>query len=571
MTSFVVTRVLKVVLAGFCLCAAVMNDECQTAVYAQKKSSGKGKKPSFKGSTKKKSSSKKKSTRKKQIPPPPRIPAMKSHKDKMRYIGLIKNQFTPSKRITTAIHYSPDDLDDALIFRIGLPRYKFSSQIDDEQFIRRVSLDLMGRVPAAEVVKKFVASQDEDKRSHVIDELLATEAYARKWAQFWVNVIFYNSTVKRQKVDRKVMEDWLFNEFRKGTGWDVIVANMVAAVPVRDKRKDVKNKVQYWGQDFGPNNYALVMNRDAEVMASETARIFMGIQIQCAQCHDHPFDNWRREQFHEMAAFFKPGKYYMTDAKNSEKKIEMEPRFLLGEKPDPRLKPDQRRVAMAAYLVYNPDNYWFARAYVNRVWSELMGDGFYAVDSLGPDGEVIHKEIINRMAAVFRYRVFDPKWAFRLIMNSRAYQRDIRSIEDEADLFTAVRPTRMRPREIAASVIKLTGANPGLRRMVQSTFDVDPSIPHADLEGSIQQALLVMNNGTLNGRLANSNLKKSLIKINSDRRMIDELYLGILARKATTKEMSRVQTYLKKVKNRTEAIDDLMWVLVNSMEFITKR
>lgn len=569
MKSFKAVRFLAVVLIGTCLCTAFSNDHFTAAAFGQKKGASKSKKRSSKKSTKKKSS-KKKSTRKKQ-PPPPNLPALKSHRDKMNYIGLIKRQFAPSARATKTIHYSAHDLDEALVFRIDQPRYKYAKQIDDERYIRRATIDLTGRVPAAKTVKDFVADQDDRKRSKLVDQLLASNAYSRKWAHFWMNIIFYNSTTNRRMINKKVMEDWLFNEFKKGTGWDVIVANLVAAVPVRNKKKDVKNKVTYWGQDFGPNNYALAMNRKADVMASETARIFMGIQIQCAQCHDHPFDDWKREQFHEMAAFFKRGNYYMTDAKNPDKKIKMEPRFLLGEKPDPRLKPDQRRVAMAAYLVYNPDNYWFARAYVNRVWSELMGDGFYSVDSLGPDGEVVHKEIINRMAAVFRYRSFDPKWAFRLIMNSRTYQRDIRSIDDDAELFTAVRPSRLRPREVSASVIKLTGNNPGLRRAVESTFDVDPSIPQFDLEGSIQQALLMMNNGALTGRLANSKLKKALVKIKSDRQMIDELYLGILARRATAKEMSRAQAFLKRVKNRTAAIDDLMWVLVNSTEFLTKR
>jgi len=564
MKNFQAIRFVSVLLIGAFLSVTIATDGSTGSAFAQKKSSSKKK-------SSKKRSSKKRKTRKKPPPPPLKLPAMKSHKDKMRYIGLIKAQFAPLSRVSKSINYSPDDLDDALIFRIGLPRYKYAKQIDDERYIRRATLDLTGKVPSSKAVKDFVAGTDKRKRFQLVDRLLSSDDYARKWAHYWMNVIFYKSTTNRRIIDKKVMEDWFFAEFKKGTGWDVIVANLVAAVPGRNKKKDVKNKVTYWGQDFGPNNFALAMNRDAEVMASETARIFMGIQIQCAQCHDHPFDDWKREQFHEMAAFFKQGNYYMTDADNPEKKIKMEPRFLLGEKPDPRLKPHQRRVAMAAYLVYNPDNYWFARAYVNRVWSELMGDGFYSVDSLGPDGEVVHTEIINRMAAVFRYQAFDPKWAFRLIMNSRTYQRDIRSIDDDAELFTAVRPSRLRPREISASVIKLTGRNAGLRRAVEKTFDVDPSIPQFDLEGSIQQALLMMNNGALTSWLANSKLKKELVKIKSERQMIDELYLGILARKATPKEMSRARAYLKRIKNRTAAVDDLMWVLVNSTEFITKR
>src|SRR5690606_26136915 len=103
-------------------------------------------------------------------------------------------------------------------------------------------------------------------------------------------------------------------------------------------------------------------------------------------------------------------------------------------------------------------------AYVNRIWSELLGDGFYDVDSLGPDSEVIHKPVVNRIAANFRYKDFDPKWVFRLIMNSKAYQREIRTSDSAADLFTAVRPARLRPTVIADSVENLIGEDPSLRQ-----------------------------------------------------------------------------------------------------------
>ncbi len=103
-----------------------------------------------------------------------------------------------------------------------------------------------------------------------------------------------------------------------------------------------------------------------------------------------------------MAAFFSPGKYYMTDQDDPDKKSEMQAAFLLGEQPPPNLPAGQRRVVVAAYMIYNPDNYWFARAYVNRIWNELIGDGFYAVDSLGPDKDVVHQLIANRLGYTFR-------------------------------------------------------------------------------------------------------------------------------------------------------------------------
>ncbi len=272
-----------------------------------------------------------------------------------------------------------------------------------------------------------------------------------------------------------------------------------------------------------------------------------------------------------MAAFFAPGKYYMTDQYDPSEKTQMQARFLLGEKPPEDLKPDQRRVAVAGYLIYNPDNYWFARAYVNRIWSELIGDGFYPVDSLGPDKDVVYQLVVNRIAAQFRYQEFDPRWLLRLLMNTRFYQREIRTISEEADLFTAVRPARLRPYEVADNVDRLVGENSNLNRQIASTFDQDMSLPQRNLEGSIQQALLMMNNPTLQGKLASSPLRKELIDIKDDHEMITTCFLGILARTPTPAEQERYVGHIKAVKSRGQAIDDMLWVLVNSAEFVTKR
>ena len=158
-----------------------------------------------------------------------------------------------------------------------------------------------------------------------------------------------------------------------------------------------------------------------------------------------------------------------------------------------------------------------------------------------------------------------------MLMNSRTYQRGIATLSHPEDLFTAVRPSRLRPYEVADNVERLTGSLGGLRKSMESTFDANPSIPQSDLEGSIQQALLLMNNPTISGKLANSSLKKDLVNIKDDKAMISEAFLGILARTPTPQESVRYEYFMKDVTNRNEAIDDLMWVLVNSAEFCTKR
>lgn len=498
--------------------------------------------------------------------PPLNLPPLKTQEQKMQLLGYIR-QTMPTRRIARSVSFSSADLDQALEQELGeTAQESLAGTIGDETFIRRVYLDLTGTLPPPPKIESFLANQDRNKRSALIDELLETNEYARKWARYWTAVIFYDSEANKNRISPQALEDWLAEQFSKGAPWDYITVMLISATPQRNKA--VRND---FGQRYGPNNFVLACENKSTELASQTARIFMGISIKCAECHDHPFDNWKREQFHELAAFFHPYTYSMPDKDDPTVKTVVKPRFLLGEKPYPNMKSDARRVSIAAYLAYNQQNYWFARAYVNRIWSELIGDGFYDVDSLGPDSDVIHKPVVNRIAANFRYKDFDPKWVFRLIMNSKIYQREMRTMSSSSELFTAVRPSRLRPDVVATSVEKLTGADKKLHKEIMQVFDMNPSLPQGALEGSIQQALLLMNNASLQSKLSESELKQRLVKISADEPLIQELYLNVLARHATEQEVQRNIEFLKESANRQEAIDDLIWVLVNSTEFRTKR
>ena len=500
-------------------------------------------------------------------PPPPKLPDLKTPEAKLAYIQLIRESFPVLKRTTS---FTSADLDKQLEQAVTkASSHPLAKLIDDETFLRRVSLDLTGAIPGREEIRAFIADKDSRKREKLIDRLLASDAFARKWARYWRSVVFFESAAPRNQVNQQAFEDWLAAEFKKGTTWDLIVAQMLSAAPQRINGREPQDNG--WEQDNGPNNFVLSCERKPEVIASQTARLFMGISIGCAECHDHPFDQWKREQFHELAAFFSQGKYYMTDQYDPSQKSEMHARFLLGEKPPEYLKGDHRRVAMAGYLMYNPENYWFARAYVNRIWNELLGDGFYSVDSLGPDKEVVHVLVVNRLASMFRYNGFDIRWLFRTIMNTHAYQREIETIEKNSDLFTAVRPARLRPYEVADNVERLVGENSGLRRAIDDAFEQNPSMPQRDLEGTMQQALLLMNNQTFQSKLAGSSLMKDLAALKSDDEVIREAFLGTLARAPTAAELDRYKSYFKSVGKRPEATEDLIWVLVNSAEFVTKR
>ncbi len=504
----------------------------------------------------------------KKKPPQPKLPDLKTPEDKLKFLEAIRATF-PTIRSSGGA-FTSGDLDEMMRKYISKEtRTPFTPVVDDETFLRRVSIDLTGKTPAPEKIKAFTADKSPKKRAALIDELLATDDYARKWARYWRSVVFHNSAANRNTINPQAFEEWLFTEFKGNTSWDRVVSEMISSSPQR--QKDVKPDENGWQQDYGPNNFILACERKPDIIASETARIFMGISVGCAECHDHPFDRWKREQFHEMAAFFSNGRYYMTDQDDPSKKSEVKAVFLLGEEPPSTLKPDQLRVAAAAYLVYNTDNYWFARAYVNRIWSELVGDGFYSVDSLGPDKDVVHQLIVNRVSSAFRYAGFDAKWLFRLIMNSEGYQRGIRTIDKPEDLFTSVRPARLRPYEIADNMERLIGETKNVRNGLEKTFAQNPSTPQRDLEGTVQQALMMMNNGQLQKQLSNSSLKKQLAGIKANEEAVHEAFLATLARTPTAGETKRYADFLKSAKDRNAAIDDMLWVLTNSAEFIVKR
>ncbi len=492
----------------------------------------------------------------KPVAPLPTLPKPKSF-DKMAVLAAFRDDMPTHKAaVVSSIDFSVQELDRMLLSQLGPRAGDVTPLVSDERFIRRVTLDATGKIPEPNAVTEFVADQNPKKRAKLIDKLLDSKDFGRNWARFWRNVILHNSEVAANKISPKALEDWFADEFQSNVGWDVITANLVAA----DGKK----------MEFGPDNFIIAQESKPERLAAETARIFMGINIQCAECHNHPFDKWKREQFHELAAFFASGTYYMPNLQQPDEKTEMQPKFLLGEKPGWKLDGDQKRVAVAAYLIFNPQNYWFARAFVNRIWHELFGDAFYAVDSLGPDNEVQYKLLVNRLAAVFRYKDFKPKWLFRTLLNSQAYQREIRNPKSETDRFTSVRPTRLQGQQVAAAIDHALGVTKA-ENQVRRTFSFDPSLPQQDIDGSIQQALLMMNEPNVQRQIHQGPLTKRLLGIKDDPELIRQMYLAVLARQPTEKELARSAAYLKKTTPRPEAVEDLVWMLVNSAEFVIKR
>ena len=504
---------------------------------------------------------------------------------------------------------------------------------DDATFLRRASLDLVGRQPAVAEIDAFVADRSSDKRAALVDRLLAEPAWAATWARYFRDVILYRRTDDRALLMAGPLEDYLAGRLRRDARWDEIARGFITAT----------------GSPRQHGETAIFMAQMGETadIAAETARIFLGIQVQCAQCHDHFTDRWKRPQFHEFAAFFpriqiapRPGgegldrfevvsydqaprrdrlkmadnprrgdlEHQMPDKDDpSRPGTVVAPTFFLTGATLPLGTPDAKRRAAAAAWITAPDQPWFARAIVNRLWAELVGSGFYpGVDDIGPDRKPIATPpggtTLDGLVAGFVASGHDLRTLFRAIATSPEYQRASRSRSSpEREGFAANCPQRLRADQLFAEVLAAVGVDEsrigqrpaargrgkkpatatgkselGAPRFIfTQVFGYDPSLPREEVVGSIPQALLLMNSQplavALDGDRPSTVLGRLLREHADDRALTDALYLRTLSRHPTPAELRACLDHVGEAGSRTEGFEDVFWALINSAEFIHRK
>jgi hypothetical protein len=470
-----------------------------------------------------------------------------------------------------------------------------------------VTLDLTGELPLPADVTEFVADKTPSKRAKLIDRLMETDEYARHWAKYWRSVVSAHVTDPRGLLGARAFEEWMFKELKKNVSWGDIAKAMIAA----------EGAVRVDDVDSNGAAFFLLGHRGADApneRAAETSRVFMGIQIQCAQCHDHPFDQWKRVQFHELAAYFarsrekqlrdgnrlvgielvstRQGEHEMPSKEDPKKGFVTHPRFLNGDSPAKDLGDLPRRQSLAKEII-DKRNYWFAGAYVNRMWGVLMGQSFYEpVDDMGPQKTAVFPSVLTRLTGSFRGSNYNVKALFREIMNSETYQRQIRLDESADHLhFAAAYPTRLPADALWQSLNSVLGnmggppirgpdrprpigPAPGFEGLFLFEFSFDPSLRGEEVEGSIPQALLLMNSGPINQKIqarGTNLLGRILSSFPSNDDALRALYLRTLARKPTDRELERCKRHVLETNDRAQAFEDILWALLNSTEFQTKR
>jgi Protein of unknown function (DUF1549)/Protein of unknown function (DUF1553) len=352
------------------------------------------------------------------------------------------------------------------------PKVEPATLTTDVEYVRRIYFDLAGRPPTPIQVQSFLSDRSKDKRARLVDALLAGPEYARNWAKYWRDVVMFHSTNENPgQVRFDMLEDWLASQLRVNKPWDEIVTGLITATGQNDENGAVGFPLAYQAQPVE--------------MAGEVSRIFMGVQIQCAQCHDHKTDAWKQRQFHEFAAFFagvqaknvvkaSPGqlavfaviprgsrRYTMPDKDNPQKQIPIAPRFFLTSSQSAVVLPESlavpERRALAASYVTGQDNPWFARAFINRTWYTLMGEAFYEpIDDIGPERSPKAVEVLDPLAEQWQKGGYDIRWLFRTILNTQAYQRRIRSTANEAGKtpFASNCPSRLRADQVYDALVQ---------------------------------------------------------------------------------------------------------------------
>jgi hypothetical protein len=506
--------------------------------------------------------------------------------------------------LSTATHYAAADskkesrtlarrIDEAINERLKAENVAASPRCDDAEFVRRIYLDLTGHIPSAEKAAAFIDSRDPNKRAKLIDELLADNDFGKHQADIWQSLLLPRNSDNRFVPFNK-MTTWLEKNFNDNLPWDRLVRDILTA------QGDIEKN--------GAAIYYLA-NASPDKLTDNATRMFLGVQLQCAQCHNHPFTDWKQDSYWGMAAFFtkvrilgnprqailnkngtlginENGKGRPLPLPVSAKRVP--PKFLQGEEPKLSTS-DAYRPALAEWMT-SPKNPYFSRAMVNRVWAQLFGRGIVnPIDDMHDGNKPSHPQLLADLSTRFAGDGFDVKNLFRALCNSEAYQRTSKPVagnrEAGPELFARMAIKVLTPEQLYDSLTQVVGApNPAnlqrraanaaqaavLRNLTPRTlfvafFKGEDNADPTEYQGGIPQVLRMMNSPQVN----NASLLSPLMRSGKTaEQIVDHLYLTVLSRRPTIHERQRTLALVRKHADEPgQAYADILWVLLNSSEF----
>lgn len=499
----------------------------------------------------------------------------------------------------------------------------------DDEWIRRVHLDIVGHIPEADVVESFLKDDDPAKRSKMIDKLLDDDAYIRNFTTVWTNLCIGRGPIRR--VSRAGMQKFFREAFARNRPWDEVVYDIISA--------------EGHFEENGAVNFLLAqmtMPDDQVQATAKTTRLFMGIQVQCTQCHNHPFNDWQQSQFWQFNSFFRQARkidhrkpdpetgrlvddYSEIVFRQFDYPVFYEKRNGLMQMADPafmgnvvtqaeKVTSETNLRESLAKIAIEGENPLVAQAMVNRTWGQFFGYGFTRpVDDMGPHNAASHPELLERLSSEFVKSNYDLKQLVRWICNSEAYnltsqyktglkgsdgdwKRDAEELPidpgneidnpsaGEIPLFSHLYIKSMEAEQLYDSLIVATNAHRSGRsswdqaeqqrqRWLQQfviAFGTDEGDETTTFNGTIPQALMMMN-GELVGNAVSADkggfLREALSEEAKDTDRIKNLYLATLSRMPNSREISTARK-LMKGSDPLAAYQDLFWALLNSNEFI---
>jgi Protein of unknown function (DUF1553)/Protein of unknown function (DUF1549) len=460
---------------------------------------------------------------------------------------------------------------------------------DDAEFFRRVHLDLAGRIPSVTEIRDFLDDDRPDKRRIWVDRILQAhpddssyrDAYASHFANVW-RAWLLAQTNQQALFQQPALELWLSQRLKANVGYDQLVRELLTV----ELRPDSPVMAFYQANEFRP-----------EDLAGATARLFLGVKLECAQCHNHPFARWTRNQFWEYAAFFTDVVQRLRPNSTALPRGEIEitgtaklvkARFLDGR--EPKWKNDKTRPTLVDWMTA-ADNPFFARALVNRMWTYFFGLGLVDPSREAGDEHPAHAALLDELARALVAHGYDVKFLIRVITASQTYQRtsgvSSGNGHEETGQFARMPLRGLSPEQLFDSLAVATeypDTEPADPRM---NFFAGPQTPRAqflakfpaqdgriDYQTSILQALYLMNNDFIADQTSlqkNRTLATLADQQTSTARKIESLYLVVLSRKPRPDETRRFAKYVDAGgagSGPRKALADVFWVLLNSPEFL---
>jgi hypothetical protein len=514
-----------------------------------------------------------------------------------RYMGQV-TVFRALVPLGKAIAKYPDFPANNYIDEMALAHWKKlgiepSGLCTDSEFIRRAYLDVCGKLPEPDAVRAFLADIRPDKRARLIDALLEDRDYPAYFAMRWGSIL-RNASLAGSEQAAYAFHEWLRDMIARNRPYDEFVRGIVAAAGE-------------WQDAPAVNWYWQMRDDQLHQPVADTAQVFLGLRLQCAKCHHHPYERWSQEDYYGLAGFFsrlgrkglgEPPPYFASRTRTSNEinpgtGKPIEPKILDG--PYLKVPPDEDPRQRLVDWMARPDNPFFARALVNRMWGHLMGRGLVdPVDDMRETNPPSNPELLDALAQDFIKHKFDVKHVLRTICNSRTYQ--LSATPNEYNRHDKQNHARYYARRLIAEVLhdavdQVCGVHTQFNRMSRQARAVD--LPHEGFGSyfldvfdrpprssacecarstgaSLQQVLHLAFSPDLEGKIGRGDgrVAKLVQRKASADQAVEELYLAALGRMPTAAERQTALTYLSSQPDRRRALEDLTWALLNTREFM---